>query len=81
MAWMRSQDGQDLVDANCLWIEDRPGLQIKLYGGSYGDDKTLLGTFPSSEQAMTELDKIQTWINESVLCLPSSGRVYQITRS
>jgi hypothetical protein len=73
MAWIMSQNGAILLDASMLWVNDYGQLSACI--GSDWDKGRNMGNFPTEEQAMAELNKIITWIKESI-----PGGVYQITR-
>jgi hypothetical protein len=73
MAWIRSQNGEYLVNVNDLWIEapkvehrpgDPPGYYPWRLMGSMGagDSGALLGEFSSKPRVKGEIDSIQFWI-------------------
>lgn len=77
MAWIRSQNGQIMLDASMLYVGEpfKGGCELSACIGSDWEDARLMGKFTTQNQAMEELDRINAWI--------SSGEVgvYQITIS
>lgn len=74
MAWIRSQNGDILLDASMFWVNSYGELSACI--GSDWNKGRSMGKFPTEEQAIEELNRIQEWIKER----GSSDASYQIPR-
>ena len=71
MVRIRSQDGKIFMDAGMLSVDDGD-----LWACGVGQDVGLIvGNFPTQEQAIAELDKIQKLVHER-----QPNPIYQITK-
>lgn len=78
MAWIRSQNGKILIDANMLHVGELHNGKCELsacIGSDWDRPSRVMGAFPTQERAVEELNNIQTWIKETV-----PDKAYQITR-
>jgi hypothetical protein len=65
VAWIRSQNGKLLLDANMFYVGEsfKGGCELFVYIGSLWDrDTRIIGNFTTHNEAMEELDSIHEWI-------------------
>jgi hypothetical protein len=59
MAWIRSQDQQNLVNWDYFYVDES-----NLRAAQRGDESAaIIGVFPTQEAAIKELDCIERWIS------------------
>jgi hypothetical protein len=76
MAWIRSQNGKILLNASMIYVGEprKSGCELSACIGSDWDKPArLVGRFPTQDQAMDELDRINDWLRGE------ERGVYQIT--
>ena len=74
MVWIRSQGKQKLIHVKEFWLAETV-LYATGHGGSE-DDGMIIGSFPTQEAALEELDRIQDWIS-----LQNAVGVYQVSQA
>jgi hypothetical protein len=80
MAWVRSQDKKVLINTLSFWIQPLPRTETNAFGTTgtailvedANGDSWRVGTFPTEEAALAELDQIERWFERG------GSVVYQI---
>jgi hypothetical protein len=75
MAWIRSQNGKILLDASMIYVGEarKSGCELSACIGSDWDKPArVVGTFPTKDQAMEELEGISNWIRSG------AGGVFEV---
>ena len=68
MAWIRSQNQEMLLNAEFIYYSNRLSKH-RIVG-----DAVIIGTFPTKEAALAELDCIERWISTA------TADVYQVAK-
>ena len=73
MVRIRSQNGKIFIDADMLYVID--GNLKACVGSDWDSGGRSVGTFPTEQRAIVELDKIQKLIHEK-----APNPIYQVTK-